>query len=159
MRRTTAARTSGALALAAALALGGCGDGVPDAGPPDGAPDGAPGDAATSPAAVTPGDRLSPEELADLAAADGVVVLDVRTPEEYAQGHLPGAVNLDVSAPDFAGRAARLDPAATYAVYCRTGVRSQTAVAALRDAGIASVVDLDGGIVAWAEAGLPVTTD
>ena len=102
---------------------------------------------------------LEAEEFASLAAEDGVVLLDVRTPQEYAEGHLAGATNIDVSAPDFTARLADLDPDATYAVYCRSGNRSQTAMALMADAGLTHAADLAGGIGAWQSAGLDVTTD
>jgi rhodanese-related sulfurtransferase len=58
------------------------------------------------------------------------------TPEEFADGHIAGAVNIPVQSSDFSARVAQLDPNATYAVYCRSGNRSQPAVAAMADAGI-----------------------
>lgn len=86
----------------------------------------------------------------------GVVVLDVRTPEEFAEGHLAGAVNVDASAPDFDGQVSELDADAAYAVYCRSGSRSEAAVERMQAAGFTDVEHLGGGIIAWQEAGLPV---
>lgn len=144
------ARTTATLVLLAPLVLlGACAD--------DGASSDGPGPAACVAAGDCP--RLEPTRFAALAAQEGVVVLDVRTPAEFAEGHLEGATNLDVSAPDFAERVGDLDPDATYAVYCRTGSRSQAAATVMREAGIAAVADLDGGVVAWADAGLPLATD
>lgn len=146
---THTARRWAALALAAALLTTGCGaddSAGTDSPPADG---------------VVPtelnGQSLDTADFAALAASDGVVLLDVRTPEEFAEGHLEGAVNLDVQAPDFAARAAELD-GASYAVYCRSGNRSQTAMQAMRSAGATAAADLAGGIVAWTQAGLPVVT-
>ncbi len=99
---------------------------------------------------------LSPQAFDDLAQTDGVVTLDVRTPAEYESGHLPDAVNIDVEAADFGQRITELDPAATYAVYCRSGNRSKVAMDQMASAGLKNVSDLDGGIVAWQSAGLPV---
>lgn len=134
------------LALATLLAVAACSD---DTTVP-----------AEAPAAQTEvsGESLDADAFADLAAADGVVLLDVRTPEEFAEGHLEGAVNLDVSSPDFAAGVADLDPAATYAVYCRSGNRSQTAMQQMQGAGITAVADLAGGIQAWADAGRDTVT-
>lgn len=144
------------LGLMTALVLAGCGT-------DDAATDGA--DATATPVvaltdcvATSECTTLEPADFADLAAEDGVVLLDVRTPEEFAAGHLDGAVNIDVSSPDFPGQLAALDPGATYAVYCRSGNRSQTAMTLMADAGIANTADLGGGIGAWIEAGLSVTT-
>lgn len=85
-----------------------------------------------------------------------VVVVDVRTPAEYASGHLPNAVNIDVESPTFSSQIAKLDPNAEYAVYCRSGNRSQTAVAQMSDAGLTQTSELDGGILAWQAQGLPI---
>ena len=89
---------------------------------------------------------------------DDLVVLDVRTPEEYAEGHLDGAVLVDFYAPDFAEQLAALDTDVPYLVYCRSGNRSGQAIDVMEQLGFTSVVDVDGGIVAWSDAGLPVTT-
>lgn len=78
--------------------------------------------------------------------SDDVTILDVRTPQEFAEGHIAGAVNVDVSSPDFAQQVSELDPEGTYAVYCRSGNRSRTAMAAMQDAGLSDVFGLEGGI-------------
>ena len=101
----------------------------------------------------TAGQTLDAPAFAELVDEPDVVVLDVRTPEEFASGHIPDAVNIDVSAPDFASRVGALDTDASYAVYCRTGNRSATAMQIMQDAGFGSVAHLGGGIVAWVEAG------
>jgi len=89
---------------------------------------------------------------------DDLVVLDVRTPEEFAEGHLEGAVLVDFYDPDFADQLAALDTEVPYLVYCRSGNRSGQALSVMDQLGFASAVDIDGGIVAWSDAGLPVTT-
>jgi phage shock protein E len=91
------------------------------------------------------------------SAADAVII-DVRTPEEFAQGHLDGAINLDVESGAFESGLADLDPSATYAVYCRSGRRSAMAADVMAQNGFTDVADL-GSIEAAATAtGLPVTT-
>lgn len=109
--------------------------------------------------AAPTGQALGAEAFAELAAQDGAVVLDVRTPAEFGEGHLDGAVNLDVSDPGFAEAVAGLDPDATYAVYCRSGNRSAQAVTVMQQAGITDLAHLDGGIGAWAAAGGEVVVD
>lgn len=79
----------------------------------------------------------------------GVTVVDVRTPAEFAEGHLPGAVNINVEDPAFPEEVAKLDPSADYAVYCRSGNRSRVAVDFMTQAGVTHTVGLDGGIGAW----------
>jgi phage shock protein E len=76
------------------------------------------------------------------AVASGAVLVDVRTPSEFAAGHLDGAVNIDVQSPDFSQRIAALDPTATYLVYCRSGNRSAQAVSSMRAAGFTDLSDL-----------------
>jgi rhodanese-related sulfurtransferase len=85
-----------------------------------------------------------------------VVVLDVRTPAEYAGGHLAGATLVDFRAPDFEARAAALDRDREYLVYCRSGGRSAGAVDVLRKLGFRKLVNLDGGYRAWVAGGHPV---
>jgi rhodanese-related sulfurtransferase len=99
---------------------------------------------------------VAPDHAAEVLDGTGVVALDVRTPEEFAGGHLGGAVNVDFYAADFAERLAGLDRDTTYVLYCRSGNRSATTATMMRDLGFTSVVEVDGGILAWQEAGLPV---
>lgn len=70
------------------------------------------------------------------------IVLDVRTPQEHAEGHLEGAQLLDLSGGQFAAALPGLDPQAEYVVYCRSGNRSGQAVALMEEAGFANVTDL-----------------
>lgn len=91
----------------------------------------------------------SAADFATTVATPGVVTLDVRTPQEYAAGHIPGAINIDVEGAQFDAQIATLDKTATYAVYCHSGRRSGIAAGRMTDAGFTSVVDLDGGIQTW----------
>jgi rhodanese-related sulfurtransferase len=99
-------------------------------------------------------ETVSPQVAADLLASPDAVLLDIRTPDEFAAGHLVDAVNIDFYAPDFADRLAALDPATTYVVYCRSGNRTTAALDVFRDLGFTAVHAVDGGIVAWEAAGL-----
>lgn len=101
---------------------------------------------------------VSPADAQALIAAGDVVVLDVRTPAEFAEGHVEGAVLIDYQAPDFADQVAQLDPDASYVLYCRSGNRSAGARAVMQGLGFTDVADVDGGILSWQAAGLPVTT-
>jgi len=89
----------------------------------------------------------------------GMVVLDVRTPEEFATGYLDGAVMIDFQAPTFVDEVSRLDRDAPILLYCRSGNRSADAVAAMVDLGFTDITELDGGVIAWQDAGLPLVTD
>lgn len=101
---------------------------------------------------------ISGEAAAEMIAAgpDDLVVLDVRTPEEFAEGHLDGAVLVDFYSPDFADQLAALDPDVPYVVYCRSGNRSGQTLPMMESLGFSSASDVDGGIVAWESAGLPI---
>lgn len=87
------------------------------------------------------------------------VVLDVRTPEEFAGGHLPGAQLLDFSGGEFAEALPSLDPEAEYVVYCRSGNRSGQAVALMENAGFAHVTNLGSMEQAAAATGLVIDND
>jgi rhodanese-related sulfurtransferase len=134
-------RTLTVLVVAAGLAVGlsACGD---DAGPTE---------AAAGAIGAHDGSAAS------VVAADAVVI-DVRTPEEFASGHLAGAVNIDVQAPDFDARIAELDPSAGYVVYCRSGNRADQAITRMAEVGFSDLTN--GGSVqdASAATGLPVVT-
>ncbi len=96
------------------------------------------------------------DEFAELTTQKDVRLIDVRTPEEYAEGHLAGAENIDVKAADFAERIKGIE--GSVAVYCRGGKRSLMAAAQLAANGC-TVYNLDGGILSWQKAGKPTTTE
>jgi rhodanese-related sulfurtransferase len=99
---------------------------------------------------------VSPADAQALIEGGDVEVVDVRTPAEFAEGHLDGATLVDFYEPDFADRIAELDRDREYVVYCRSGNRSSQATAMMAARGFTDVNDVDGGIVAWEAAGLPV---
>jgi rhodanese-related sulfurtransferase len=82
-----------------------------------------------------------------------VVVLDVRTAREFAEGHVPGAVNMDVSAAGFAEKAGKLDREKTYLVMCRAGGRSLTACQKMAPLNFSKLYNLEGGFMAWEDEG------
>ena len=129
------------MVLAAALLLASCGGGDD-------------GSAAAGIRIVSPAVAAA---ILDDAPAD-LVVLDVRTVEEFDAGHLDGAEMLDFYRADFADRLAELDPTAPYVIYCRSGNRSGQTRAIMEDLGFTDVVDVEGGVLAWDAAGLPLTT-
>jgi rhodanese-related sulfurtransferase len=87
------------------------------------------------------------------------VILDVRTPQEFASGYIAGAVNLDFKSADFPARLDELDKSKTYLVYCRTGGRSAKAMAMMKEKGFQRVYNLRGGITRWKADHLPVTDE
>jgi phage shock protein E len=100
--------------------------------------------------------RVDVPEFAAIVNAPGVTILDVRTPEEFAEGHIAGAINIPVEYPDFIDRVSELDPNGTYAVYCRSGNRSQPAVAGMQQVGITGIYELQSGTNGWSSAGQPL---
>ena len=101
---------------------------------------------------------VSAPEFEQQIKADSVQLLDVRTPQEYAEGHIAGAVNIDVQSDDFQPTARQeLSKDSTILVYCRSGRRSLDAAEILTHLGY-RVVNLKGGILDWQASGLPVTT-
>ena len=98
----------------------------------------------------------SAELVERLEGPDTPVILDVRTPEEYAEGHIPGAINVPHDQV-----AASLDSLESFlvgeiVVYCRTGRRAGVAENVLREAGFTQVFDLEGHMSSWSEAELPI---
>jgi phage shock protein E len=123
------------VAIAAALLVGiaGCGEGGPPAGVID----------------------LSPSELrARLGDSSALVAIDVRTPEEFAEGHVPGAINIPVD--QIVERISEVRAPHGMALYCKLGPRSRRGEAALLAAGYGPLFHLDGGFMAWQAQGLPV---
>jgi rhodanese-related sulfurtransferase len=102
-------------------------------------------------------DSQRAEELIESEA--NLVVLDVRTPEEFAAGALPNAVLIDINSPTFADEVGQLDTSKPYLVYCRSGNRSARAVEIMEDIGFGEIYELANGIQAWVESGRPLQTD
>ncbi|MEY3250945.1 MAG: hypothetical protein RLZZ27_1053 [Actinomycetota bacterium] len=102
---------------------------------------------------------LSVTDFSSKVAEAGVITLDVRTPGEFAEGHIEGAQLIDFQSGNFENEISSLDKNATYAVYCRSGNRSGQAVKVMHDAGFHNVYNLNGGVVDWASAGLPLVNN
>ena len=101
---------------------------------------------------------VSPAEAAQVIDDDpaGLVVLDIRTPEEFNDVRLASAINVDFYDADFADQLDGLDKNDPYVMYCRSGNRSSDAVQTMKDLGFVEVYEIDGGIVNWHDAGFPV---
>jgi len=84
------------------------------------------------------------------------VIMDVRTPEEFKDGHIGGAINVDYSSGGFKTELLELDKKKTYFVYCRTGRRSAEAVKIMRDLGFVNIIQMKGDILKWQSANLPL---
>lgn len=140
-RRVAGLLAAGALALVTACRSGGSGSGSASGSGPVTVPSSPPVAAPGAPAAGVR--AVGAQEGLALAARRGVVVLDVRTREEFAEGHLQGARNLPL-VEAYADAVAELDPAASYVLYCRTGNRSAQAAEIMRAAGFTDVADAGG---------------
>ena len=111
-------------------------------------------------------EEIAPDQL---AAQDDCVLIDVREPAEYAQGHLPGAINLPRGVLEFQIEAHPAMACSTtealqardrpLLVYCLTGGRSALAALSLQELGFRHVRSMAGGVKAWSAAGLPLSTD
>ena len=91
-----------------------------------------------------------------LAENKDLIVLDVRTPGEYQSGHIADAINIDFRGADFADNLKTLDPSKDYLIHCRSGGRSTKSLKTFEQLNFSSVIHLDGGIIAWNEAELPL---
>ena len=91
---------------------------------------------------------VNAEQFAREIEREEVQLVDVRTAEEFAEGHIPGAVNMDVNGVEFDAQIATLDTDRPVALYCRSGRRSKVAAEQVAKAGF-EVVELDGGILSW----------
>ena len=86
---------------------------------------------------------------------EGLVIVDVRTPAEFREGHLPGAVNMDYFGGPFETQIQSLPKTAPVLLYCRTGNRSGSAYDVMTKAGIGNILHMNEGITKWQQLGLP----
>ena len=84
------------------------------------------------------------------------IVLDVRTPREFAGGKIAQAVNIDITQPNFVSKVQKLDTKRPVYVYCHVGSRSSFAMKQMQNLGFTNVYNLQGGMSAWRNAGFPV---
>ena len=96
---------------------------------------------------------ISADSLKVMLNNEHGILLDVRTPEEFAEGHLPGAINIDFKNEGFSAALDTLDKTKQYEVYCRSGHRSGESTEMMSKKGFKKVYDLEGGILKWQEKG------
>jgi thioredoxin len=92
-----------------------------------------------------------------LKSTPNATIIDVRTPEEFQNGHLPDAVNFNVLAPEFQSQVSQLDKSQPVFVYCKVGGRSADAVEKMKSMGFTTIYDMKGGYMAWSSAGMETT--
>jgi rhodanese-related sulfurtransferase len=100
--------------------------------------------------------NLDADQFAEKISDKSVVILDVRTAAEFAEGHIPSAINLDVLSDYFTADISALDKSLEYAIYCRSGKRSVDAATAMDEIGF-STSNLTGGIISWVQANKEIT--
>lgn len=105
------------------------------------------------------GGKVSPDEFEKLiSSTEGAQIIDVRTAEEYASGHVAKAVNMDINSSDFEQQINSLDKSKPVFVYCLSGGRSAGAVSTLAKNGFTTIYEMPG-IIAWNSANKPLVTD
>ena len=112
----------------------------------------------TSCSSSTTATNLDAAGFADQITKADVVTLDVRTPGEFMEGHIAGAINIDVEGATFDSEIANLDKNKSYAVYCRSGRRSLIAVDKMAATGFEKLSNLKNGINDWLTNSLPLVT-
>jgi len=103
--------------------------------------------------------NLNVNDFASKIKDTSVILIDVRTPAEFAAGHIEGALNIDFESGTFASDIQKLDKTKSYAVYCRSGNRSGQATALMAKDGFTSILNLSGGVIDWANAGQALVTE
>ena len=99
-------------------------------------------------------ETVSPNVAATLITEEtDEIILDIRTPEEFNEGIIEGAINIDFYAPAFLDELDALDKNVHYVVYCRSGNRSGQAMGTFADLGSANITEIDGGIANWYNTG------
>ncbi len=100
--------------------------------------------------------QVKPDEAATLVSAGKVTILDVRTADEFKEGHIKGAKNIDFTENSFESEVSKLDKSKPYLVHCASGKRSTASLEVFEKLGFKHLYHLDGGFSAWAKAGKPV---
>jgi len=106
------------------------------------------------------GSNLDVNQVSEMVAENQeIVLIDVRTPEEFQEGHLEGAKLINFYDTDFQEEIKKLDSAKKYVVYCRSGGRSSKSVSAMKKMGFTDVYNMSGGILAWKRAELELVKE
>lgn len=93
-------------------------------------------------------DSVDATRFAEVIEDEQVQIIDVRTPTEFSEGHIPGAANIDIDGEEFEAKVAQLDKSRPVAVYCRGGRRSKEAAKHMVECGL-EVTELTDGILSW----------
>lgn len=96
---------------------------------------------------------VDPDTFAIKNTEQNRIIIDVRTPEEFASGHIEGAINTNFYDPAFKETISKLDTSSAYSIYCRSGNRSGQTLGLMESLGFTDVLDLEGGIGSWIASG------
>ena len=103
---------------------------------------------------------LTPSEFAEkLKQLPAAYIIDVRTPEEFSEGHIKNAKNIDWNGDDFDKQISTLDKTKPVFVYCKSGRRSAAAASRMRSEGFKEVLELNGGIMKWIDEKMPTVNN
>jgi rhodanese-related sulfurtransferase len=102
--------------------------------------------------------NAEPEQFQSLISKEKVQLIDVRTPEEFKEGHLNHALNIDYYSDSFSSEISKLDNQKPVYIYCHSGKRSTNSVAIFKKAGFTKIYNLDGGIQGWKSLNLPLAS-
>jgi len=102
--------------------------------------------------------NLDPVAFKAKTQEPGVIVLDVRTTQEFNEGHIENAININVESDTFLSQIESLDKSKSYAVYCRSGRRSADAITKMANQNFTSLLNLNGGVIDWTNAGFALVT-
>lgn len=101
-------------------------------------------------------ENVSAKQAQTIMEDTTIVVLDVRTAEEYNDGHIKNAVNIDFRSANFVSEMQKLDKNTTYVMHCKSGGRSSMALEKIKDLGFTKIYHMNGGMLEWAEHNLPI---
>lgn len=101
-------------------------------------------------------DEITVADAAKRVGEDGVCIIDVRTPEEHARGHIASSENIDFYDGNFIAELEKLDRSKTYIVHCASGGRSGKTVKMMRELGFTAAYNLLGGFNEWVKKGMRV---
>ena len=99
--------------------------------------------------------EINTQEAEKIIATGSATPIDVRTDDEYNEGHIKGCLHIDIASPDFLSRIAALTKDQAYLIYCAAGGRSSRATQMMTQAGFTNATNLVGGFTGWRKAGLP----
>lgn len=103
---------------------------------------------------------ISPKDINSLISAkEKIQLVDVRTPEEYNEGHLKNSENICITTEDFEANINSLDRNKAVYVYCRSGIRSTKAALKMKEFGFKEIYNMEGGILLWTAEGFPIVKE